>query len=496
MVLDKKYQTILFFFLYIFFFFFFCSELSPLYEFNSWTDVNVYFTIGKGLMDGSVVYKDLFDHKGPLIFFIYGFGYLISNSDFFGVFLIEVCIYTICIYYVYLIIKLFASSTLALSVSLIFPVFYLFYSYKGGSAEDFILVAEVISLYYFIGYFYKRSINYLSKHMFVHGVMIGCVFFIKLNLIFFWFFPLLFIFIVLGYNKLYTSLWRNLSYLLLGILCIAFPIFLYFVINNALGSFWEAYIDFNLLYNSQLSGNFITRLRSNLGDLKLRDFLFLLVCFWGFLDFIFRKLFEKRVGLLSLFLSFIVQLFFVLSGAFFFPYYLLSTLVFVILALVSLALVLEKIAFVKHLKYLPLICSVCFLLIGAVRTNLFGYSLNSVVNRDFPESQISLFSREVMKEDNPSLLCLGFDESLTIFTICDIIPNVRFFFLPNITLEHFPDICNAQISYIENKEVDFLVLDERFRYYDYYIEAVNKNYKVQSHFLGPLGNNILLYSKK
>lgn len=496
MILYKKYQILLFFFFYIFIFFFFCSKLSPLYEFNSWTDVNVYFTIGKGCMNGLVVYRDLFDHKGPLIFFIYGFGYLISNSSFFGVFLVEICIYIVSVYYVFLIIKLFASSLLSLSISLLFPIFYLFYSYNGGAAEDFILVAEVVSFYYFIRYFHDKVIDHSIKYMFIHGCMIGCVFFIKLNLIFFWFFPLLFIFFFLGYNKLYKSFFQNFLYLIFGFLFIAFPIFIYFAANKALDSFWEAYIYFNILYNSQLSSDFFTRLVSSFGELKFRDFLFLLICLGGFLGFYLNEFFNKKLGLLSILLSFIFQLIITFSGAFFFPYYFISTVVFVVFSLVCLAVLLEKISLLKHFRYLPLFCCVIFLFIATVRTNLFGYSVQNVVYRDFPESEIRLFSKEIKEVDNPSLLCVGFDESLTIFTICEIIPNVRFFFLPNITLDHFPDICDAQVGYIVNKEVDFLVLDERFRYYDYYIEAVSKNYKIQSRFVGPLGNYILLYSKR
>lgn len=496
MVLDKRYQILIFFFFYIFFFFFFCSQLSPLYELNTWTDVNVYFTIGKGLMNGFVIYRDLFDHKGPLIFFIYGFGYLISNTSFFGIFLIEVCIYTITVYYVYLIIKLSSKPILALSVSLIFPVFYLFYSYKGGAAEDFVLVAEVISLYYFLTYFHKKLVEHPPKYMLIHGFMFGCVFLIKLNLILFWFFPLLLIFFLLTRNKLYCSLFQNFLYLILGFLLITLPVFFYFAVNKSFDSFWEAYIDFNILYNSQLSSGFFARLISSATSLKMRDFVFLSVCLLGFSGFIFGQFLEKRLGLLSILLSFIIQLIVIFSGAFFFSYYFLVAIVFAVLGLKVLAVILQKITLVERIRYLPIICAVVFLLIGSVRTNLFGYSINNVINRDFPEDEIGLFAKEIMKKDNPSLLCLGFDESLAIFTVCDLVPSVRFFFLPNITMEHFPDICNTQIGYVENKEVDFLVLDERFRYYEHYIRAVDKNYKIQSRFVGPLGNYILLYNKK
>ena len=45
----------------------FASTASPLYATNFWTDTNIYFTIGRGMLKGLMPYRDLFDHKGPLL---------------------------------------------------------------------------------------------------------------------------------------------------------------------------------------------------------------------------------------------------------------------------------------------------------------------------------------------------------------------------------------------------------------------------------------------
>ena len=68
----------------------FASTASPLYATNFWTDTNIYFTIGRGLREGLMPYRDLFDHKGPLLYLLYGLAAGISNTDFSGVFLLEV----------------------------------------------------------------------------------------------------------------------------------------------------------------------------------------------------------------------------------------------------------------------------------------------------------------------------------------------------------------------------------------------------------------------
>ena len=67
-----------------------CTKSSPLYPFNDWVDSNAFFTMGKGMINGKVLYRDLFEQKGPLLYFIHGLSYLISNKTFLGVFIFEV----------------------------------------------------------------------------------------------------------------------------------------------------------------------------------------------------------------------------------------------------------------------------------------------------------------------------------------------------------------------------------------------------------------------
>ena len=49
-----------------------CSRSSFLYPYNDWNDANSYFTMGKGMMNGLVIYRDLYDQKGPYLYLLYG----------------------------------------------------------------------------------------------------------------------------------------------------------------------------------------------------------------------------------------------------------------------------------------------------------------------------------------------------------------------------------------------------------------------------------------
>ena len=68
----------------------FTTRSSVLFVCNNWDDANSYFTMGKGMMNGMVIYRDLYDQKGPFLYLLYGLAYLISNKTFLGVFIFEI----------------------------------------------------------------------------------------------------------------------------------------------------------------------------------------------------------------------------------------------------------------------------------------------------------------------------------------------------------------------------------------------------------------------
>lgn len=67
-----------------------CSKSSPLYPFNDWVDSNVYMTIGRGMLKGRIPYRDLYEHKGFIIYAIHALAALISRTSFLGVWLLEI----------------------------------------------------------------------------------------------------------------------------------------------------------------------------------------------------------------------------------------------------------------------------------------------------------------------------------------------------------------------------------------------------------------------
>ena len=85
-----------------------CTKSSFLYPFQDFWDINCYLTVGKSMMNGIVPYRDLFEQKGPLLYFIYGLAWLISHDTFIGAYMFEVLAGFIFLFYSYKIMRLYA----------------------------------------------------------------------------------------------------------------------------------------------------------------------------------------------------------------------------------------------------------------------------------------------------------------------------------------------------------------------------------------------------
>ncbi len=104
---------------------FFVSPDSYTHDLFFRWDSAVFFSSGKAWMEGLRPYVDFADSKGPVLWFIYGIGYLISNYDYIGVFWLSVLSYAVVFYFDFLIALFFLKDKkLAWLVVLLLPLVY------------------------------------------------------------------------------------------------------------------------------------------------------------------------------------------------------------------------------------------------------------------------------------------------------------------------------------------------------------------------------------
>jgi len=233
-----------------------CTRSSFLYPLNDWVDSNCYFTVGKSMFNGKVVYRDIYEQKGVLLYFIHGIAYLISNTTFIGVFIFEVIIFAAFLYISYLCARLFVSYALSLcflpvmacsimtSISL----------RQGDSAEEFCLPFLVLPIYMFL-----KSVKGgdgsgvpSTKEIILLGMGAACVLWIKYTLLGIYIGYVLCAVLMCITDKQPIKLFHCATAFITGVAIVSLPFLIYFALNGALGDLWEVYFYNNMfLYTDE-----------------------------------------------------------------------------------------------------------------------------------------------------------------------------------------------------------------------------------------------------
>ena len=240
-----------------------CSMCSPLYATNDWIDANAYLTIGRAMLHGQVPYRDLVDHKGPLLYFLHMLAALLQPNGFFGVFLLEIAAGTVFCRWAVKLAALFTDSPAGLLAAPISAA--LAYSlhafWKGDSAEEFALPLLLIALYDLVWVMLDEGRPVTRGMLLRNGLLAGVLFWIKYTLLglHFAFMACLF-FELLVFRRQIARAFAACGWFLLGMAAPAVPVLAYFAANRALGSLWEVYFYNNLFRYSDLTGGLFNRL--------------------------------------------------------------------------------------------------------------------------------------------------------------------------------------------------------------------------------------------
>ena len=174
-----KTVSLVFFFLASFIIIGLLSTSSPLYPINYWDDSNCFFTMGRGIIHGKIPYRDLYEQKGPVLYFIHAIAALISDTNFTGVYLIEVLFCFIYVYYGCQTAMLYTKLN-SISFSIITLLMVLTYTqfgfHNGDSAEELAFPLLTVVLYYGL-----KSIRYNRLLSIKESLLIGIIAGIELD---------------------------------------------------------------------------------------------------------------------------------------------------------------------------------------------------------------------------------------------------------------------------------------------------------------------------
>ena len=119
----------------------FASQCSPLYPINLWDDANCLLTVGRVMRRGGVLYRDIYEQKGPLLYLIHALAACISDTSFWGVYALEIPALTAALYAAYRLLRLRTGAGFALGAAAVWGALTVTSGafMRGDSAEEFCL---------------------------------------------------------------------------------------------------------------------------------------------------------------------------------------------------------------------------------------------------------------------------------------------------------------------------------------------------------------------
>lgn len=268
----------------------FCSQCSPLYPINVWGDANCLMTVGRVMKEGGVIYRDIYEQKGPTLYLIHAIAACISDNSFFGVYVLEALSFAAVLYLACAIAMRRRSAFAAYGDAVLVGACLLVGSAfsRGDSAEEFCLPYLMGALYLAFRHYGETDGPMDPRALFVCGLLAGIVATIK--------FTILGLFVgfcvaegvlALRAGGMKRAL-LSAGVFLAGMLPPILAWCAYFAAHGALGDFYTAYIHNNIFLYSDEARTAIDVLR-DIWDTVLDNFLWVLLAGVGMLGLLLDK---------------------------------------------------------------------------------------------------------------------------------------------------------------------------------------------------------------
>lgn len=439
-----------------------CTKSSPLYPINDWVDSNAFFTMGKGMMNGKVLYRDLFEQKGPLLYFIHGLSYLISNKTFLGVYIFEVIFFAVFLYFCSKIISFYYEKKylyIALPIISVIVLNLVSFSH-GDSAEEFTIPLLTISLYYLLKYFkneYPKPMD--TKVLLLNGFLAGCVMWIKYSLLGFWFGWMMMIFISSIINKRFKDSIKECLVFLIGMFIATLPWIIYFGLNGAIKDWIDTYIFINL--DSYTVDYTLTQklkfVYNNMYKGIVKNPIYGILTIVGLLYTLISNKFIKNImGKVSLVVIIFTTIILVYIGGRGYKYYFLIFAPFIIFGILFIIDLLNRLLSENIIKKTGIIIGIVIAVILVPIT--LKYNQNTYMLKMNKEGLFQYkFANIINETPNATLLNYGnLDNGLYLTT--GIVPNVKHFEIQNIPYNKYPENRDEQNRYIKDGVTDYVLV--------------------------------------
>lgn len=212
-------------------------------------DSGVFLYVAWRFLSGDIPYRDVWDHKPPLIYFVDALGLTMTPNSLWGVWGLQVLFIFFTLFFIYRLLDKEFGIYAALAGTVVFISGLLTILEKGNVTEEYALVFQALCLWLFIRAWRQ---GFPVRASFWIGVLGGLAFNFKQTTIGIWVTYALFLLVMRLCQR--KAPFRDLLSLATGWLIPSIVFVLYFASQNALQDYWEQAFLYNFIYIGKHEG--------------------------------------------------------------------------------------------------------------------------------------------------------------------------------------------------------------------------------------------------
>lgn len=228
---------------------FFCFGSNFVAQARRDNDSSVFMYIGESMRNGLLPYRDVFDHKGPFLYFWNVLGLSLSDGETWGVWIFECLLFAVGMYLLMSFVRKFTGRMSA--VLAIIPWSLVFFACLGGGnmPEAYALLPYVTILLCCCEFIRSHRLSILQS--FLIGLSIGIVLMMKFTLAVVGF-PVAILYLTFLCKKKisFSEFFANVLSATVGLFLVVGGCVAYLALNGLVEDFVECYLKFNLEYAS------------------------------------------------------------------------------------------------------------------------------------------------------------------------------------------------------------------------------------------------------
>ncbi len=434
-------------------FFFLFGFNSPIYTFNSDNDYNWFMTMGHGLVAGKIPYRDLFEQKGPIVYFVTAFCCLFKNPN-----IVMLLLEIVCMSWFFFFVYRIATKRLDTFYSLIavsVMALVIFTSWcrtrSATTVEEFCLPIYAYFLLCWLEFLLeKRPWNWVRALCL--GLCFGVILWAKFTLIYFMLAPMVIWLILSLRQKQYRTITANLLMMLAGVIIVTIPNIAFYAANHALYDLIHVYFIINL--TAYGTTNFLMIL-SSAGIFCLIGPIVLFFILWGVIRFAIRHWHDHSGQLLLT--AFLVNLILLIWSARGNAYYFSGLIPYAMLGVTDILVwISAKLTLPRYRKLLfTAITAACVLV--SIPFSILTYEWGRSKN-DYAPLVVADVIHEHERTNNTTatLFCYRIWE-YGFYNAAGIVPN-NYYFVRNVfEVDRFPAMYAAFETSITEQTSDFVI---------------------------------------